>query len=156
MKVKLVPPPPDSLDIVAEARKAVPLVPGGEEDCCTRIMARLDIPGRDQARVWLTFLRGLGLVEETARGFVRTRTEVDLAPAFHEGIYGAAELVEILEAEPGPVSVETATERFSIPEWERHRRQDPETHWREQVRDRLDWLVLLGEARRTDEGYVRD
>ncbi len=156
MRVKPVPAPPDSLDTLAEARRAVPLVPGGEEDCCARIMTRIDIPGRDEARTWLTFLRGLGLVVEGPQGFVRTRDEIDLPTAFREGIYGAREVLAALDEAEGPVDPATVFERFSIPAWERHRRQDAETDWRERVRYLLDWLVLIGEARRTDGGYVRD
>lgn len=156
MRVKLVPSPPDSLDTVDRARAAVPLVPGGEEDCCSRIMGRIDIPDRDEARIWLTFLRGLGLVEERPSGFVRTREEVDLAAAFRTGVYGAEAVVDILATEPGPVTVDAVLEGFTIPAWERHRHQDPQSVWRDRLRDLLDWLVLLGEASRSNGGYVRD
>lgn len=156
MRVKAIPPPPTSLEIVEAARLAVPLVPGDEDDCCARIMDRIDIAGRDEARIWLTFLRGLGLVREGPRGFVRSQASVDLPMAFREGIFGAAELLDLLDDAGEPVTVSTATDRFRIPEWERRRYQDPEGTWQERIRFILEWLVLLGEARRTDDGYVRD
>lgn len=156
MRVKLVPAAPDTLETVDRARAAVPLVPGGAADCCSRIMDRIDIPARDEARVWLTFLRGLELVAEGPGGFVRTREEVDLASAFRAGVYGADEVIGILEANPGPMTVDDVLAAFTIPAWERHRHQDPETVWRERLGDLLDWLVLLGEARRSNGGYVRD
>lgn len=156
MRVKHVPPAPASLETLAAARQAIPLVPGGEADCCARIMDRLEVPSRDRARVWLTFLRGLGLVEAGPNGFVRTREDVDLSGAFRDGVYGAREVIEVLEAEADPVPADTVLERFPIPEWERRRYQDSEAVWGDRIRNLLDWLVLLGEARRTDAGYIRD
>jgi len=156
MRVKAVPTPPESLETVEAAQRAIPLVPGTEDDCCARIMGRIDLGARDEARVWLTFLRGLGLVREGPNGYVRTRSSVDLPSAFQEGIYGAAELIELLDEADDPLSVSTATARFDIPEWEQRRYQDPEAVWRERVRSILEWLVLLGEVRRTGDGYVRD
>lgn len=156
MRVKAVPEPPESLETVEAARRAVPLVPGTEDDCCARIMDRIDLGARDEARVWLTFLRGLDLVREGPNGFVRTRASIDLSSSFQEGIYGAAELIEFLDDTEKPVSEATAMAQVRIPEWERRRYQDPESAWRKRVRSILEWLVLLGEARRTDDGYVRD
>jgi len=64
MKFKFVPEAPADLGFVADAQRAVPLVPGREDDCCARLTRRLDLPSRDVARTWLTFLRALRLVEE--------------------------------------------------------------------------------------------
>lgn len=156
MRVKHVPPAPASLETLEAARQAIPIVPGGEADCCTRLMDRLDVPSRDRARVWLTFLRGLGLVDAGPNGFVRTSGDVDLSDAFRDGVYGAREVIEVLEAEADPLSADIVLQRVRIPEWERRRYQDSEAVWRDRISNVLDWLVLLGEARRTDAGYIRD
>jgi hypothetical protein len=158
MQFKLVPPAPDSVQFVADAQRAVPLVPGTEDDCCARLRDRLDLPSRDVARTWLTFLRALELVAERESGFVRLSQEptpTHLRTALLDRVYGARELSESLGSEP--VTTASAFERFEgrIPEWERHK--DPagwrET-WRERVSHLLDWLVLLGLAERHEDGYV--
>jgi hypothetical protein len=159
MRFKLVPQAPESVAVVADAQRAVPLVPGTEADCCARLMRRLDLPSRDVARTWLTFLRALGLAAERESGFVRLPhepTRSSLATALLDGVYGARELVDALGAEP--TTADAVFERFEprIPEWERHK--DPsgwrET-WRERVDRLLDWLVLVGVVERRDDGYVR-
>ncbi|WP_227353710.1 hypothetical protein [Haladaptatus salinisoli] len=160
MKFKLVPEAPDDLALLADAQRAVPLVPGTEDDCCARLMERLDFPSRDVARTWLTFLRALGLAEETQSGFVRVRRDVDrdeLADAFETRVYGVSAVLDRLD-DSDPLSTEAAFEEFrgEIPTWERHK--DPsrvEDVWRERVENLLDWAVLFGLAERTDEGYRR-
>ncbi|WP_227374410.1 hypothetical protein [Haladaptatus halobius] len=160
MKFKLVPEAPDDLTLLADAQRAVPLVPGTEDDCCARLMERLDFPSRDVARTWLTFLRALGLAEETRSGFARVRRDADrdeLADAFETRVYGVATVLDRLD-ESGPLSAEAAFEEFreEIPTWERHK--DPirvEDVWRERIGNLLDWAVLFGLAERTDGGYRR-
>lgn len=160
MKFKLVPEPPADLSFVADAQRAVPLVPGTEDDCCRRLMDRVGFESRDVARTWLTFLRALELAEETESGFARTRRDPardTLAVAFRERVYGADRLLDRL-ATAGPLSADEAFEAFreSIPTWERHK--DPsrvEDVWRERVANLLAWAVLLDLAERTDEGYRR-
>jgi hypothetical protein len=78
VRFKLLPEAPESLDVVADAQRAVPLVPGSEDDCTARLLRRLDFPSRDVARTWLTFLRALELASETPSGFVREPTEPTL------------------------------------------------------------------------------
>lgn len=156
MRVKPLPEPPDDLAIVEDARSALPLVPGTETDCCARLGDRLDLP-RDDARTWLTFLRGLGLVEEVEAGFVRTRDDPDLPRSFREGIFGATEALDALGDDP--LTADALFERIEghVPEWERHKRPGAwRGEWRERTRRLLDWLVLLGLAHRTPEGYVRE
>jgi hypothetical protein len=157
-RFKLVPPAPAHLDGVAAAQRAVPLVPGTEDDCCARLLRRLDLPSRDVARTWLTFLRALDLAAERESGFVRRPREPTpdhLRAALLNHVYGAREVRDVLGSEPlGPDAV---FDRFEarVPEWERHK--DPvgwrET-WRERVGDLLDWLVLLDLAARREGGYV--
>lgn len=156
---KPVPPAPDSLETVATVRSAVPLVPGSVEDCCSRLVAKGNVPARDDARTWLTFLAALGLARETERGFARTREPNDpaqeaLATAFVEGVYGARELLGILAAD-GPVDADDAFAAFRehVPNWERMREEDWETVWRERVARLLAWAVLLGLARETEGGF---
>lgn len=160
---KPVPPAPGDLDGLATVRAAVPLVPGSVEDCCSRLVARADVPSRDEARTWLTFLEALGLAQETDRGFARTRDPDDpdrerLADAFLSGVYGAREVLAILEASDRPLDLDGAFEAFRehVPNWERMRSEDWEREWRRRVDHLLSWAVLLGLARETGEGYVRD
>ncbi|NHN47250.1 hypothetical protein G9464_06515 [Halostella sp. JP-L12] len=158
MRFKEVPPAPDSLDFVADAQRAVPLVPGSEDDCCARLQRRTDVPDREAARTWLTFLRALGLAEETDAGYARTDRDIDregLAAAFREGVFGAAEVASLLSDHP--LTAAEAFEQFrpDVPQWERHR--NPETwedEWEGRVARLLEWAVLLGLAERTDAGYV--
>lgn len=167
-RFKPVPPPPEDLGTVAAARRAVPLVPGTEADCCARIQSRLELPARDDARAWLTFLRALGLVRETRAGFARVRDDGEpvagdgpleedvLAAAFRERVFGAREVLAALDAADGPASSEAVFERVrgAVPEWER--RRDPsgwEDRWRERVRRLLAWAALLGLAERVGSGY---
>lgn len=147
-------------EFVAEAQRAVPLVPGSENDCCTRLMRRLDLPSRDVARTWLTFLRALELVEETPRGFRRRETDPDpdhLRDALRRRVFGAREALATLRAADGPVAADEAFERFRdrVPTWEHHKNPDEwAAIWRDRLGTVLDWLVAVGLAERRDGGYV--
>jgi hypothetical protein len=159
MQFKLVPEPPETLDFVADAQRAVPLVPGSEDDCCARLLDRTDLPSRDAARTWLTFLRALGLAEEQTSGFTRTRedpTPEFVAEQFRENVFGVPAVLEILEA-AGPLSADEVFEEFrdEVPTWEHHKNPNSwEEIWGERVGYLLDWCVLLGLAERTDDGYL--
>jgi len=160
MRFKLLPKPPETLDPVADAQRAVPLVPGSEDDCCARLMRRLDFPTRDVARTWLTFLRALELASETSSGFVRETTEPTpehLRTAFRDRVYGAREVLASLDTDE-PRSIETVFDEFEerVPVWETHRAaEDWRDVWRERVERILGWAVLLGLAAERDGGYVR-
>lgn len=155
-RLKPVPEPPADLAALWTARDAVPLVPKPENDCCARVMDRYGVDARDDARTWLTFLRALGLVAEADRGFHRTRDDPDraaLADRFHEGVYGAREVLDAVGDDP-----RTAGEAFEaveriVPNWERHKDPAWERTWRERVRRLLDWAVLLGLAEREGDRY---
>ena len=159
MRFKLVPEPPETLDFVAEAQKAVPLVPGTEDDCCARLLSRTDLPSRDVARTWLTFLRALGLAEEGSSGFTRTRRDPDsdyLRERFRGHVFGAPAVLEILERADRPLSADEVFDEFrgEVPTWEHHKNPNSwETVWRERAGHVLDWCVLLGLAERDDGGY---
>lgn len=160
MKVKHVPAAPDSLEYVETAQRTVPLVPGSQDDCCARMLDRTDLVSRDEAATWLTFLRGLGLVERGQTGYSRVRREPDrdyLREAFRDGVFGAEAVRDALADADRPLTADEAFERVrdAIPEWERHK--NPITWvdvWTETVGNVLDWLVLLGLAETTEEGYV--
>ncbi|MFB6096702.1 MAG: hypothetical protein ABEJ74_04880 [Haloferacaceae archaeon] len=160
MKFKPVPPAPDSLDALAAAQRAVPLVPGSEADCCARLVERLDLPDREAARTWLTFLRALELAVETESGFRRLRTDPTpehVRERLSDRVYGAAALLEILRGADGPLTADAAFERFRerVPEWETYRDPDGwEGLWRERVGHLLDWLALVDLVERVDGGYV--
>jgi hypothetical protein len=158
MRFKLVPAAPERPERVREAQRAVPLVPGTEDDCCARLMRRLDFPSRDVARTWLTFLRALELAEERESGFVRLPQEPTpdhLRAAFRERVYGAREVLAALDERPSDADAVFARFEERVPEWEHYK--DPagwrET-WRERVGHLLEWLVLLDLVDHCEEGYV--
>ena len=158
MRVKPIPPPPADLDALARAQRAVPLVPGSEADCCGRLVERLDLPSRDIARTWLTFLRGLGLVREGEGGFVRTKVPVDretLADGLRDGVLGASELLDALGSEPTTPAAAFEAVEPSIPRWERAKEPNWRDTWRDRVEYLLGWLALADLAERVDGGYVR-
>lgn len=158
MRVKPVPPPPADLEAVRAAQRAVPLVPGSEADCCARLLGELDLASRDVARMWLTFLRGLGFVRESGSGFVRTRAEVDretVGAGLVDGVFLGREVLEALGTEPTGTDEAFGAVEDAIPRWERAKDHDWREVWRTRTGYLLDWLVLAGLARRGEEGYVR-
>ncbi|MFD1646338.1 hypothetical protein [Haloarchaeobius litoreus] len=160
MKVKHVPAAPDDLAFVEDAQRAVPLVPDSQDDCCARILDRTDLVARDEAATWLTFLRGLGLVERGQSGYSRVRREPDpefLREAFLTGVFGTEDVLGVLRDADEPLTAAATFERVrdAIPEWERHKNPNTWTDiWTETVENELDWLVLLGLAAERDGGYV--
>lgn len=159
MRLKPVPQPPADLDGLRAARRAVPLVPGTEDDCCIRLQRRLDLPSRDEARRWLTFLRALGLAEETTTGYARTRSDFDsatVAASFREGVFAAREVLAVLADADEPLPADAAFERVEavVPEWERQKDPTWRATWRDRVRRLLEWAVLFGLAQQ-DGGYYR-
>lgn len=160
MRFKLVPAAPETLARVGDAQTAVPLVPDTEADCCARLMDRCGFPSRDVARTWLTLLRALELVEETADGTYRRRRhdpEPDaLRESFRENVFAAEEVLATLRAADEPLSAEAVFEHLwdEVPDWERMKQaHEWEDRWRDRVGDICDWLVLFGFAERTAEGY---
>lgn len=159
MRFKPLPSPPADLEAVAAAQRAVPLVPGTEDDCCARLMRRREFPSRDVARTWLTFLRALDLAAETDEGFVRTDrdpTPEHLRTSFVDRVFGVRETLTVLREANDPVTATAAFARLReiVPHWERHKRRSWEDDWVARVADTLDWLVLVGLAERTADGYV--
>ncbi|MFB6361428.1 MAG: hypothetical protein ABEH59_08925 [Halobacteriales archaeon] len=160
MRRKPLPPTPAALDTVSDAQNAVPLVPSPENDCCARLQDRLDLEARDTAATWLDFLRGLGLAEEGPAGFSRGRTDLEqdeLATRFLEAVYGAEEVRSTLREADAPLAAATVANRTEslISPWERQRdgHRSPEV-WETRTKNLLDWLVLLGIAADTKEGYT--
>lgn len=160
MRFKLLPEPPESLDLIAAAQRAVPLVPGSEDDCCARLMRRVGFQTRDVARTWLTFLRALELAAETDSGFVREQTEPTpehVRDAFKRRVYGASEVLSSLDADE-PKSIEAVFADFEerVPVWETHRAAENwRDVWRERVERILGWAELLDLVTERDGGYVR-
>lgn len=157
MRYKVVP-EPRGLETLRAARAAVPLVPNSVEDCCTRVVDRTDVFARDEAREWMTFMQALELVEETPRGFRRTRDDRDvpaLADAFERRVFGAAELLDAMEAREA-VTVDDAFQllRAAVPGWERSRHADWKAEWRERVRRLLEWSVTFGLVRNESGSFV--
>lgn len=176
MRFKLIPEPPADLDRVREAQKAVPLVPGDEDDCCARLQRRLDFPSRDISRTWLTFLRALELAEETPSGFKRTSTEPTpehLQTAFLENVMLAKRtLAELVAAGAEDASADDASAdgagadgaaepldaddvfertREDVSTYERHKNPDTwESVWRDRAANLLGWLAVLGLAKPVD------
>ncbi|TKX55767.1 hypothetical protein EXE42_01860 [Halorubrum sp. SP3] len=170
MRLKPVPEPPSDLDALREYQRAVPLVPGDTDDCCARLRRRCDLPDRRTANDWLAFLRALGLVEETSRGFVRADAEPTrehVRAGLEEGVLFVPEALAALdEASPGdPLTAADlfAATRDAVPRHDRARNPDWETAWRERASRLLGWLALVGlaapvdgdpEASGSDPGYV--
>lgn len=158
MRIKSVPPAPDSIDVLAEVQRATPLVPEPEESCCVRVASRMEWIDKDEARRWLAFMRALGLVEAGELGYVRTRVTPDpatLKAPFRSNIFGVEEIRTALKGSSS-VTPEAAFEalRPTVPQWERHRNPGTwEYHWQERVTAILEWSCLFGLAERTDEGY---
>jgi hypothetical protein len=159
VQFKLVPDPPGSLDAVAAAQRAVPLVPDSEDDCCARLARRLDLPSRDDGRTWLTFLRALELATRTDSGYRRTRTDPapdHLRRAFEANVFAVDAVLDALDAETARTGEEVfASVESDVPEWERHRDEEWRDVWRGRVETILGWAVLLGLAAERDGGYVR-
>jgi len=153
VKFKPIPPAPDDFGYVARVQRAVPLVPGTEDDCCARLVDRIGVD-RDAARTWLTFLRALELVAETPSGYRRTDVEPTVAgcrEALLDRVFAAEAVHEALAA-TGPLTAADAFDavRERVPAWERHRDAAWTAVWRDRVADLLDWLVLLEAAERVD------
>lgn len=145
MRYKVVPPVRD-VAFLRSIADALPLVPGSEGDCCSRIRDRTAVPSRDEARRWLTFCQALGLAAETERGYHRVRPEpdeTDLRRSFQERVFGA---VEVLRAAESGTTGEAAFEslREQVPGWERSRDEDWVATWRERTARLLGWAAVLG------------
>lgn len=154
MRTKVVP-PARGLEVLQAAQGALPLVPGSEADCCTRIRDRTEIPARDEAREWLTFLLALGLAAESERGFHRVRdppSDEALGQAFRAEVFGVRELLAAMD---GPQTEERAFDalRPAVPQWEHNHHTDWEAEWRERARRLVEWAVVLGHLERVDDGY---
>ncbi len=159
MRFKPVPEPPDSLDGLGDAHRAVPLVPTPPADCRRRLRRRLDLPGADAARTWLTFLRALELVARTQDGLRRRRTSLSrdrLGTALVERVFGVRELLAALHDAGRPLSADEAFDRVRrfVPSWERLRNPDWDATWRGRVRSVLEWMVLFAVATRGAGGYL--
>ncbi|MFB6125782.1 MAG: hypothetical protein ABEJ79_00570 [Halolamina sp.] len=150
----------EAVETVVAARDALPLVPGSEDDCCARLMDRRGYPSRDVARTWITFLRALGLAEETPDGYCRVREPVereDLAAALRERVFAVEPLLSVLAAADEPLDAAAAFEglRDRIPEWERHKHpREWADRWERKVDWLLSWCALFGLLTERDSGYV--
>lgn len=159
MRYKVAPDPEGGREALAEAHRAVPLVPGNTDDCCARLESRLGLANRETANEWLAFLDALGLATETDRGYERVRTDLDaedLGTPFRESVFGAREVLEALATADESM---TATEAFAairsiVPTWERNRHGNWEGEWQERVTRLLDWAVVFNLVERRSDGYV--
>ena len=154
MRYKPVPEPRD-VAFLRAARDAVGIVPGSEEDCCSRVTLETPVTSRDRAREVITFLQALGLVEERDGRFRATRESPDretLASRFRERVYLADEALAALE-EGGATPDGLADRLAGLPAWERARETDPEGEQRERVERLLGWAVALGLAEQEDGRY---
>ena len=145
-----------AVELVTATQRAVPLVPGSENDCCARLQRRVGFPSRDVSRTWLTFLRGLGYVEATSDGFRRLRREPTASGVRRgllDGIVGAREIAAALAREPQTEQTAFAAVSEAVPRWERTRTDDWEAVWRGRTDRLLGWFHALGMVTATSEGY---
>lgn len=150
-------PPARSLARLETAREAVPLVPDDEADCCRAIRRATGVDDRETARAYLVFMRALGLVTKSERGYHRTREDVSLARLganFRERVFLVTELLDAVEAGHRTPDAAFEAVRDTIPRWERERDTDWEQRWRAAVADLLGWAALFGLVTVTD-GTVR-
>jgi len=166
VRLKPVPESPAGLDALREYQRAVPLVPGDTDDCCARLVRRCDLPDRQTANDWLAFLRALGLVEETPRGFVRADAEPTperVREGLRDGVLLVPEaLAALRDASPDdPLTPDDlfAATRDRVPRHDRARNPDWEAAWRDRAARLLGWLALVdlatpvaGEPKSPDEG----
>jgi hypothetical protein len=137
-------PPPRSISDLQQIRRAIPLVPDDELDCCLSIQRTADIGDREQARQYLTFLRALALVATDTRGYYRTQDEFDIKrinTAYRNNVFLVAELCSVASSDPDEAFEAV---RNKIPQWERERQYDWETTWRERVQNLLKWGQTFG------------
>ena len=158
MRYKVVPEPADRA-LLTDVAKALPLVPGSVEDCCTRIRDRSSVPSRDAAREWLTFADALGLAAKSERGFHRVRnppSEDELAAALAENVFPVEEVLNTLTVAESPLDADAVFEsvRAEVPRWERSRHADWEGEWTDRAALVLEWCVTFGLAERVDDGYT--
>ncbi|GGL50589.1 hypothetical protein GCM10009039_06000 [Halocalculus aciditolerans] len=141
MRYKPVPPAPDSPDVVSRARDSLPESVDPDVDCCARVMDAVGVD-RGTAADWLVFLAALGLLDERDGTYAQSAAAVErgaLADAFVERVYGARELVDVLDDDPR--TVEDIASRASV------------LRDAERVARLLAWCQLLGLAERADGGY---
>jgi hypothetical protein len=157
VRLKPVPDPPTALDDLRELQRAVPLVPGSTDDCCARLRDRCDLPDRQTANDWLAFLRALGLVRETSRGFVRSDAEPTpelVREGLREGVLLVPEALSALRAATpaDPLTPDALFEatRESVPRHDRARDPEWEATWRDRSARLLAWLALVDLAERVD------
>lgn len=160
VKRKPVPTPPATRDALEAYQRALPLVPGSEDDCCARLQSHADVADRSSAGEWLDFLCALGLAQETETGFVRTRDDpesVDLATNFRAGVVLADEVLDVLETVDGGQTADDLFDavREDVPRWERQKRDDWQAVWRARTHRLCEWAVLLGLTEKRSDGYVR-
>jgi hypothetical protein len=156
VRYKIVPPVRDR-EFLFQARDALPLVPGSENDCCARIRDRTDVASRADARRWLTFCVALGLAAETDRGYYRIRDDPDAAELGERllaNVYPAREALAVLD-DRGPATTGETFEalRDRIPRWERSRHADWVAEWRERFDNLLGWCVAFGLAEQAGDAY---
>ena len=150
-------PPARSVDALADARAAIPLVPEPEADCCRAIQDATDCATRDEARTLLTFLQALDLVAESERGYYRTQHSLDreqAGTAFRRQVFPVEELFAALEDGPLDVDGAFAAVREAIPPWERNRHADWTAVWRGRVEHLLEWGVTFGVLTADGTGYA--
>ena len=161
-RFKPIPKPPGERGAITEVRSAVPQVPKAEDNCCRRVLDRTSVDDHEEARRWLTFLRALGLVEETELGYVRTDRDPEpdaLRTAFCERVFGVRELLKALDGVDRELTAAEATEhlRSSSTRWGRvnRRKSGDDDRFVERTERLLSWGVRLGLLERTGDGYRR-
>ena len=156
MQFKPLPEPPDTLDRLERIRRALPRDAAPEVDCCSRVIERTDVDGRDVAGEWIVFLRALDLASNDAEGYRRTETRIDphrLGTTFRERIVDVDAVLAELESTDVPVDVDTLSASVNRSARTGQRpsfdsRDDPD-----RVRRILEWAELFDLVEWVDDGF---
>jgi len=143
------------VEFLLAVRDALPHEPGSVDDCCGFILDRADVTARESAREWLVFLRALGLAAETGGSYYRADPgpdRGDLPDRFLARVYGARELLAVLETE-GPLPAGEAAECVREAVSRADHALDTAEAWPAYVRRLLEWGVVFGHLAVADGGY---
>lgn len=145
-------PPAGDRSAIERVWQAVPADPAETTDCCARLCERTPVECREHASEWLVFLSALGCVSDDGDGYYRRVDSLDtqaLGDRFEARVFGASEVLKILDAAAEPLAIPDIRARLD----DDHRRRINRA--REGYLDRLlAWGVAFGRFESTATGYT--